>query len=65
MEENVLSDVLSSFGASASAIYSFMYDELFYGLVSAIHSFRDYYIERINFDSSYLLRIFTFLEELS
>ena len=44
-------------------MHSFMYGELFHGTVAAIHYFRGY-IEQIIFDSSYLLRIATFLEDL-
>ena len=56
--------VLASFGGSAGAIHSFMYVGLFHGTVAAIHSFRGY-MEQTIFDTSCLLRIATFLEDLS
>ena len=60
----ILSNVLASFERSAWAIHYFMQCNLLHGTVPAIHSFRSY-MEQITFDSSYLLRIATFLEELS
>ena len=60
----ILLTVLSSFGGSAWAIHSFMWGDLLNGAVTAIHSFR-VYMGQITFDSSYLLRPATFLEDLS
>ena len=56
-----LSNVLDSFGGLAWAIHSFMQNNLFQGIATAMYSFRSY-MKQLIFDSSYLLRAATFLE---
>ena len=57
-------NVLTSFRELAEAIYSFMKGDFFNEAVAAMHSYMGY-MEQIIFDSSYLLRAATFLEDLS